>query len=226
MLRFDPNALESDNMKKHKNIYQWMIYIVSFFVLSVAYNNCGSLSGENGGSAGSSVAPSNNGDIIAIPNTKTASILRASRTLDSLVSCMSLVKPSPAAVAEFNKVKSSISEEGLANSLTQPMVKSMVSVSAVVCNDLINKERALAPAERLIFKTIDFTNPGLNKSQIHDTAKRLARSCWGRNPEVEELDEISVDIGRNFSGDTNQIQTNKLVYMCTAMASSFSTYEM
>ncbi len=214
-------------MIKQKTITQWVAYTVSFIVVTIAYNNCGSMSGDNGGgSVAASVSPGNNGEIVAIPNTKTASVLRASRTLDSLVSCLSLVKPSTQAIAEFNKVKTSISEEGLANTMTQPMVKSFVSLSAVLCNDLVAKERALTADERKVFKSVDFTNGNLSESQILDTAKRLARSCWGRNPETEELEQITSDIGLNFTGSSNDIQRNKLVYMCTAMTSSFSTYEM
>jgi uncharacterized protein YbcC (UPF0753/DUF2309 family) len=212
--------MKSDTLTKK------LLYSIAFVLISVSYQNCGSFQNNDGGSV--QISQSSNGDIVPIANTKTASIVRASRTLDSLVSCLGVKTPSTQAIAELNKNKGTISEEGLANSMTQPMAKSLISVSAQVCNDLINNEKPLADTERMIFKGVNFNAGKLDSSLVTLAAKRISRSCWGRNPTQNEVDLIVSEVNSQFStGTDNSANTvKKMIYLCTAMAASFASYEM
>lgn len=208
-----------------KKIVKTILFALSFVVITIAYNNCGA---PNSSASHASLSSVGNGEIVAIPNTKTASTVRASRVLDTLVSCLGTIKASNASRNEWINSKGSISEEGLANSITPPMVKSLVSISAEVCNDLVNKERNQADADRIVFRTIDFNSGTLTSAQMTNVSKRISRSCWGRNPSSDEVSSIVSSISSAFSGAQNngQTTTRKMIYLCTAMAASFATYEM
>ncbi len=212
-------------MNLKKSLIKLTSFCLAFGMISVTYQNCGSPDANNGGAVSSSA---DNGDIIPIPNTKTASIQRASRVLDNLVSCLGTGEPSNDARDAWQNNRGTISEEGLANSMTQPMAKALVSISAEVCDDLMNQERSLDVDQRRIFLEIDFDNGGVARSDLGLAAKRLARSCWGRNATDDELGMIISNIDSNFSsGEDNRDTTRlKAVYLCTAMAASFSTFEM
>ena len=214
--------------KKPRSTFKTLAYTASFLLVTVAYNNCGNFSSDNGQIAASSSAPALNGDIVPLPNTKTTSVIRASRVLDNLVSCLGTVEPSSTSKQEWERNRGTISEEGLANTISQPMVKSMVGIAAHVCNDLIQKEASNPPGERRIFQEVDLDNGGFGYNQLVLVSRRLARSCWGRNPTDDEISTITRDIASSFSGDEDNRNTtrNKAIYLCTSMASSFSTYEM
>jgi hypothetical protein len=214
--------------RTRKKLIQFLSYSTSFLIITVAYNNCGNFGSNNGGEVISSTSDSMNGDIVPLPNTKTASVIRASRVLDNLVSCLGTVQPSTNAQREWERNRGTISEEGLANTVSQPMVKSMISIAAEVCNDLVQSERNIPADERRIFTDIDMNNGGVGHTQLSQVTKKLARSCWGRNPTSDETNQITLDIARSFIEDNDNGQTtrNKLIYLCTAMASSFATYEM
>lgn len=209
---------------KYKKTIKKLVLLLSFALITIAYQNCGS-SGGGGSSVSSSTSGADN-EIVPLPNTKTASVLRGSRVLDSLVSCLGTGEPSNNSKAEWQKNLGTLSEEGLANTLTQPMAKSLAVVSSEVCNDLVQKERN--PASQRIFAGIDFTGGGVTPTQITTVTKRLARSCWGRNPTSDEIDMILNNVTQSFFGSTENGQTtiNKMVYLCTAMAASFASYEM
>lgn len=209
----------------HKDLKKITVFVMSFLAISMAYQNCGSPSGS---ASSSSVAASNNGDIVAIPNTKTASIQRSSRIVDNLVSCLGTVTASKNALAAWKDNKGSISEEGLANSMTQPMAKALVSISAEVCNDLIFKEKDQPANEKKIFVEMNLNSGGLSDADLVIAAKRIARSCWGRNASQEELDAIVSSTDSAFSGakDDVNLTRNKVLFMCTAMAASFDAINM
>lgn len=213
-------------MNRKKIIFNTSKFLVAFAFISLAYQNCGSFdSGDNGFAA---VSSANNGDIVPLPNTKTASVTRASRTLDNLVSCLGVQRPSNGSLDAYRVNRGSISEEGLANSVNQPMIKSIASVAAEVCEDLFDLERNQSDDERVIFKEVNLGAGGYDRSQMILSAKRIARSCWGRNASADEITMIVDDIDSSFTDDRDNATTtkNKLIYMCTAMASSFATHDM
>ncbi len=211
-----------------RSFWKTVSYTISFLLITVAYNNCGNFNSDGGQVASSATTEALNGDIVPLPNTKTSSVIRASRVLDNLVSCLGTIEPSTASRQEWSRNRGTISEEGLANTISQPMVKSMVGIAAQVCNDLLQKEIATNPNERRIFPDVDLDNGGFGTNQLTLVSRRLARSCWGRNPTDDEITTITRDVAATFSGDEdNRTATrNKAIYLCTSMASSFSTYEM
>lgn len=210
-------------MNKNKNFRNIIVFSFSFIAISMAYQNCGPKS-AGGGSASSSGA---NGDIIAIPNTKTASVQRGSRVLDNLMSCLGTRSPSNEARNVYNNNIGTISEEGLANTMTQPMAKTLVSIASEVCEDLLDQERGQTDAERKIFIGIDFDQGGVANGDLQLAMKRLARSCWGRNPTSDEVSLVVASAVGAFSENDNRDATRaKAVYICTAMAASFAAFEM
>jgi hypothetical protein len=213
-------------MMGDKMFRKFIVFSLSFLAITVAYQNCGSSGGGGGG--GAVASNSTNGDIVAIPNTKTASIQRSSRVLDQLVSCLGTGEPSNRARDVWRSNRGTISEEGLANSMTQPMAKTLVTVSAEVCGDLLNQERGVASGERRIFVEPDLDQGGLSSNHLILASKRIARSCWGRNATEEELQRIVTTVNTAFSGedDNGDLTRNKLIFMCTAMASSFDAFNM
>lgn len=213
---------------KFRNFWKTITYAIGFLLITVAYNNCGNFNSDGKQIVSASTATDLNGDIVPLPNTKTSSVIRSSRVLDNLVSCLGTVEPSSASRQEWSRNRGTISEEGLANTISQPMVKSMVSIAAQVCNDLLQKEISTAPDERRIFPDVDLDNGGFAHNQLVLVSRRLARSCWGRNPTDDEIRTITRDVAATFSSDEdNRTATrNKAIYLCTSMASSFSTYEM
>lgn len=213
-------------MMNLKKIYKFLTLTAMFLATSVFYQNCGVFDSGSGSSSGLSSGADT--DIVAIPNTKTASVQRSSRVLDQLVSCLGTIEPSDNAKRAWINNKGTISEEGLANTMTQPMGKTIATVASEVCNDLVQKEASLEDSQRNIFVGIDLGGGGLANGEIVMASKRLARSCWGRNATDEELDAISDNISSAFSGedDNQNLTRKKLIYLCTAMSSSFAAYEM
>ncbi len=213
-------------MSGMKMFKKFIVFSISFVGIALAYQNCGSPSGNSGG--GTVAANSTNGDIVAIPNTKTASVQRASRVLDNMVSCLGTGQPSNAARDVWNDNKGTISEEGLANSMTQPMAKTLVSVAAEVCDDLLDRERGAAPADRKIFIEADLDSGGLSNANLRTASKRIARSCWGRNATADELAMIVSAVEDAFEGENDDanLTRKKMIYMCTSMTASFDAFNM
>jgi|GEM_PF-6169728 len=174
-------------------------------------------------------APGGNGDIIALEKTRTAAVSRSNRYLDTVVSCLGTRTAGATAKSVWNENKGSLSEEGSANSITSPMLSAMTKISAEVCLDLINQERGIAAAQRRIFNQIDFgAGPNaVNGAQLQTTIRRLSRSCWGRNETTAERDLLESTTLSAFSGQNGAQQTvDQMVFLCAAMTSSFSTFEM
>lgn len=174
-------------------------------------------------------APGGNGEIEVLANKRTASVVRSERALSTLVSCLGTTAASSAAKQAWEDNKGSISVEGDANSITPPMLVAIAKISGEVCNDLVQKERILAADQRRIFNQIDFTQGpnAVSSLAIQNSVRRLARSCWGRNETGTENQLITASVQSAFTNTTNSQQTiNQMIYLCTAVASSFATFEM
>lgn len=203
------------------------------------FNNCDQMPARPGSESSSSSLPpghvsidGGNGAIVPLSETKTASVVSANRTLDTIVSCLGTGTANQRAKDEFEKNKGSISVDGSANSLTQPMLTALAMVGGEVCSDLIGKERALAAAQRRIFPQVNFgAGPAsVNRTIEADVIRRLARSCWGRNETETELlaiqDAVEAAFAGVAAGNNNVGTVNKMIYLCSAMVASFATYEM
>ena len=165
--------------------------------------------------------------IEVIAGAKTASVISANRTLDNFVSCLGVRTPNNEARAKYQEAYGTLSVEGAPDSVTAPMAKSLMGISAEVCGQLVEAERSIASTERRIFNSVDYTSSSeaLNSSQIADITRRLARSCWGRNETSDELQLIQTNVSDAFGSGSTPIAT-QLTYVCTGVAASFSTWEM
>jgi hypothetical protein len=219
-----------------------IIIIIATFAMITGYNNCsplksavsgsGSANDRNGDGFGDNQAeaPAGNGDIVPLSDTRTASIVRANRVLDNMVSCLGTGTPGVAAKAAWNEQRAGFSTEGDANSITSTMFVGFETVASEVCNDLVQQERALGANQRRIFNQIDF-NAGQNavgNGQIADVTRRIARACWGRNETSEELGMIQQGTNQAFNGaqNNNQQTVNKVIFICTSMVNSFAAVGM
>ena len=217
-------------MNNSKKLLQTLFFATCFVFVSVAYQNCGSGSANNSAGGGSVTADSTNGDIIPIPNTKTTSVVRATRVLDNLVSCLGTKQASSgnnSARSVYAANRGTVSEEGLANSMTQPMAKAIVSMAAEVCDDLYDWEND-TNNQKHIWVEVDYTADTVSTNEMSNGVKRIARNCWGRNATDAEIDTILNDVSSAFAGanDSRDTVRNKMIYACTAMAASFAAYEM
>jgi hypothetical protein len=63
---------------------------------------------------------------------------------------------------------------------------------------------------------------------LADVTRRLARSCWGRNESPEELRLIQQSTSAAFRDAENNAEEtrNKMIFVCTAVATSFATVGM
>jgi hypothetical protein len=219
------------------------IIILSFtaLALSIGYQNCspmqsakgvGALNDSNGDgfADNSNEAPGGNGEIVALSDTRTASIVRSNRVLDSLVSCLGTGVPGRAAKQAWEEQRAGFSQEGDANSITSTMFVGFEQVASEVCNDLIQQERSQAAGQRRIFNQVNFNSGQANvgDSQLAAVTRRLARACWGRNETAEELAMIQAGTNAAFQGAANNAgeTVNKMIFVCTAMANSFATVGM
>lgn len=217
---------------------KFLILLVALLSLSL-YNNCSGYRGSSGntfgGDNGSSTlggqdAPGGNGEIVPIADTRTAGIVRSNRTLDNLVSCLGTGVPSGDAKSTWEEQKSALSNEGDANSVTATMLVAIEKIAAEVCNDLIQQERGMAANQRRVFNSIDFSagQNSVGNNQIADVSRRIARSCWGRNETPEELAMIQQNTNAAYQNANNNTgeTINKLIFICTATAGSFSANGM
>lgn len=174
--------------------------------------------------------PGGNGEIVAKPDTRTASVLNANRALDSLVSCLGTGQASNRAKQELKKYQGSLPTNGEANEVTAPMIAGLSAIAAEVCRDLVQSEKNQNSDERRIFSSIDFSKKGseLTVGDFSQVIRHLSRSCWGRNESHDERSIMISNLSQAFADvDDNASGTEKrMIYLCTAMASSFSSYSM
>lgn len=173
-------------------------------------------------------APGGNEEIEAMPDTRTASFVSANRALDAMVSCLGTSEPSRASKEIWDKNKGSLSTTGRANSITPPMMSSLIKISAEVCNDLVKQENSVEAGKRRIFPQFDFAGGALASGAVQDSIRRLARSCWGRNENASELAMLESSLQEAFAeaDGSDDVNREKALYLCTTMVSSFSTLEM
>ncbi len=190
-----------------------------------ANNNSASSSGgaplgtSGGTGAGSGFTP--------VPGAATVSLIYNKQIMDNMVGCTGIGSPSAATLAEWSNRQSSFSEYGYATDVTAPMLMAITALSGEICNDLLSAEAPLPQASRRIFNSVDFTaGPGsFQAAQVADVARRIARSCWARNEEVDELGIINEEATAALSGVsmTDSQQTKNLSLMvCTGMLASLS----
>lgn len=219
--------------KKFKFIFNKIILWIFLILWAGAcqpIHERGQTFGSSGGSDSGDASPGGNGDIVALEKTRTATVVRGHRYLDALNSCFGINNNSNRTRQTWSENQGTLSESGAANSITSPMLTAMTKISAEVCNDLIVKERAVAPVQRQIFNSINFTAgpDSLSPTQLGSVVRRIARSCWGRNETAEESNLLINTTLESFAGGANGAQEtiDHMIFLCSAMSSSFSAFEM
>lgn len=208
---------------------QVLVLVVIAIGMGVACTPMNGPQGQTGTATFSGeAAAGGNGEIRAIPNTKTAGISSGNRVLRNMVSCLGTRTPSTRATNAYNDKVGNFAAEGWANTVTAPMMMAYAAVSAEVCLDLVTAEKALAANDRRIFGLINFgAGPSaLSEAGIADTVRRLARSCWGRNETQEELTLIRDSVRSNFTSNNTADTDKSMFFVCSAMLSSLSGIEM
>lgn len=161
--------------------------------------------------------------------TQTVSMAYSRQILDTMLSCSGIGLADDKIRAEYETRKGSLSEFGYATQISSAMLMSVTAVSGEICNKLVNKEAGTAIPNRRIFNSINFSGKyqDLKTADIEDAAKRMARSCWQREPANDELSIISQSLQTAFSSDTSATGVSKsMLVLCTGMLSSLSSISM
>jgi hypothetical protein len=183
----------------------------------------------SGSLSSSSLGPSLPKDFAAKFDTQTVSLAYSRQILDTMMSCTGIGLADDKIKQEYERRKGSLSEFGYATQVSSAMLMSITAVSGEVCNRLITNESGTAVASRRIFNSINFSGKykDLKASDIEDASKRLARSCWQREPSGDELTLISDNLRSAFQNDTSTTSaTNSMLVLCTGMLSSLSSISM
>ncbi len=175
------------------------------------------------------LVPGANGTMVPANATKTTAVSHAGNLLDHVTAMHGLGTPSAAARTGYNDNRLRVSETGKVDSVTAPMWLAITNVSGRSCTDLVNKEAALADAQRTFFVGVNFAGgPDALKASpatIDRTINKLARAVWARDEEVAERDLIRSAAMAQFSG-TNTTQLRYMVrYICSAMTASLDAHD-
>lgn len=155
-----------------------------------------------------------------MPNRRTASIAYGEQLLNSFVACTGIGTPSQRTKDEFERRKQSLSEYGALIDVSGAMMMAVAGVAAEVCQDLVNKERALASVDRGIFVDANLNGNGLSLTEMNSAADLLGIACWQRPPTNEEKIAIT-----NAIGALGVNSERGALSLCTAMLSSLAAIE-
>ena len=190
-----------------------------------------SSSGGSGSDMGSTMGTTNGtgagGGFQPMANTLTVSLIYNKQLLDNMVTCTGIGTPSVQTVDEWQGRQSSFSEYGYATDVTAPMLMAITAVAGEVCNDLLDKEENLSADQRRIYNSVNFAAgvSALNSTVTADMVRRMARACWARNENPDELQIVQDELATALAGvnATDPVQThNAALMVCTAMLSSLS----
>ena len=185
------------------------------------------MSSSGGGPVGTTDDGSIGGGFTPIPGASTTSLIYNKQMVDNMVICTGIGTPSVGTLNEWKGRQSSFSEFGYATDVTAPMLMAMVAVAGEMCSDLLKLETVMPAANRRIFNSFDFSRgiASVDTVAVGDATRRLARSCWARNEDENELAIINEEILAAKSGvsGTDSAQTKNLaLVLCTSMLASLS----
>lgn len=226
-------------MKKQKaNVVEMLGVMSALLIVTVVLGHgCSqmkSINGSNQASGGGSVPLGTTGGTGAgsgfTPkvNSPTVSMVYNKMILDNMVTCSGIGRPSLRTQEEWKNRQSSFSEFGYATDVTAPMMMALTAVAGEVCNDLLNIETKVPAGSRRIFNSVNFDgSPAAIATGLNDVVRRLARSCWGRNEEADELEIISEEftqaLGAAAAGDSQSKRTRDMaLFVCTGVMSSLN----
>jgi hypothetical protein len=118
--------------------------------------------------------------------------------------------------------------------VTSPMMIGITNLATQVCNETVNRERAMQSGQRKIFRDIDFTRgPAMVSAEAYQSSlKAMALNFWGREISEHEMQilndgrvEFETAVPANLA--TNGAQTNNLMmFTCAGMLASFDAVTM
>lgn len=156
-----------------------------------------------------------------VANAKTVSVAYSQQALDQMASCLGVKTPSDATLRMYDTKKGAISVYGSAETITSPMMMSIVSIGGELCNDLINQERA--PASQRIFKGWDMASSATpSQGLINEAVSRMALSCWQRAETSGERQEI-IDTLSSVAANEVRASEKSALILCTSMISSLNS---
>lgn len=194
-------------------------------------NNQAAIGGDNNGNGnGAGDGNNNNGNggfsdngnsMEPVIDSKPVQTAYSENILISMLNATGVQTPSAATRASFADKSGRITETGKADTVTAPMWQALTLLSADVCLDLINQEKAITQANRRIFPQVNFTTGPANVSAAAkaDVIRRLARSLWGRLESEAEKTMIVSAANTAFTGvaATGAQTENLMLFTCTGM---------
>ena len=220
--------------QQNKKLIIFSITSVLGFTLIMG-NACGQFESESLASKTSDLGtscPMGNCAAEAVPGEKTVSVIPANRVLASMESCLG-VSASTATLTSFlgngtNGKRESLSTEGLSHTVNSSAMMALAQVGAEICQDLVAAERAKAAAERTYFAEIDFSKgPSMQTEKaIVSATQSIARNCWAREAEANELAMIIDTYADIYSEQTTAALTqNAMMSLCTSLIASSQFYQ-
>lgn len=210
-------------MKKTTIIKRYFVLTSASVLLMNSFMNC---SGFEEMSSSSSFGTTST--ISSEPEVQNYTVQSSEQLVRSLASVTG-VDYNNTIINEFNARRALMSTDYSLKTVTAPMLISISNLSSQFCSELIRRESALAPGQRGLFKTVDFTR-GLNAIQEADYGLELdalGLKFWGRSITTEEksiLNELRLNFTQALTTDARNTaaQTRSLmVTTCTSMLSSF-----
>jgi hypothetical protein len=192
-------------MMRKRNLL-FLLFVVS---LQLLFSNCGEMKSSKKIS----------GNIFSLKAEKSVSVASKSQILISYARCLNLADDQirPETIATYKESLSAFSLSGKADTITAPMMMSIVSVVGEICLDLINAEKN--KSDRFVLR--GFNLGGTTNAQeynLHYSIQSLATSCWSRSALEEEVNIIIkslTDAGLN--GKKNAAEA---LFLCTSVLSS------
>ena len=183
-----------------KNIRIALSLVAVSAVAAFVGNACSGFSGIGMSGSGSNSNASTGTPVMAcqeptfqtVPGTITLSIEYGSTILANMQSCLGLSNSdlSQQTISDNAARLPSFSQAGYVGDTNSAMMMGIAQVAIDACNDLATKEAALPTTSRNYFPLVDFTQPTMTTSAIDDSANRIARECWQRQPTSAELQVI------------------------------------
>lgn len=161
-----------------------------------------------------------NSDLTIIPGAKTVGLVYSRQFLDNMVSCTGIGKPSLKTKASFDNRRGSLSKYGYANKVSGPGLMAIAAVAGEVCDDLISKEKTTPR----IFPEVNFSS-ALNANDLQNGLRRMALSCWQRQPTNEEVSTILNSI-TDMNNDGGLSSADAAMVVCTQVLAVLNGIEL
>ncbi len=218
-------------MKTAQIQIQAKIISLSFVVLVL-----GTACGQNPLAPGMGFGGSDDSSFGIDPSLNVTTIPYALLSSEQMFKSMSSVTNTPISASSMNEynARQAVFASGYDLKLvTSPMLIAVTNLSSVFCNETVTRERNLPASQRRLFSDIDFTKSinDVSTQNFQGAAQKMSQAFWGRSPSSVELQILSEGKAEFFSALTAQEASatassrNLMLFTCTAMLSSFDSYQ-